>query len=122
LVLPVIEAWQQAIELAAAVPISALTGDGVDLLVNELRDRLPEHPPLFPADDWAQVSERFLAAEIVREKLFHLTEQEIPYSSSVEIEKFDETEREESDLVRIYAVIYVERPSQKGIVIGKGGE
>ena len=122
LVLPVIQAFSDAVELATAVPLSALTGDGVPELLDEIRARLPEHPPLFPEDEWAQVSERFLVQEIVREKVFHLTEQEIPYSTFVEVERFDESERETADIVRIYAKIIVERSSQKGIVIGKGGE
>jgi len=122
LVLPVIDAFGQRVPLAAAVPISALTGDGVQELMDELRTRLPEHPPLFPQEQWTEASERFLVAEIIREKIFHLTEQEIPYSAFVEIEKFDEEERDTQSLVRIYAKIVVERSSQKGIVIGKGGE
>ncbi len=122
LVLPVIEALTQRVPLAAAVPISALTGDGVDALVGELRSLMPIHPPLFPVEHWTEASERFLAAEIIREKIIHLTEQEIPYSTFVEIEKFDEEERDTQGMVRIFAKIVVERPTQKGIVIGKGGE
>jgi GTP-binding protein Era len=123
LVLPVIDAVRQRLQVAAAVPVSALTGDGVAALLSEIRDILPEHPPLFPADQWTEVSERFLVAEIVREKIFHLTEQEVPYSTAVEVIKFDETEREsENPIVRIFADVIVERPSQKGILIGKGGE
>ncbi|TNE85509.1 MAG: GTPase Era [Deltaproteobacteria bacterium] len=122
LVLPVIAAISEAVDLLAAIPISALTGDGVDVVLDEIASRLPEHPPMFPEDEWAQVSERFLVAEVIREKLFHLTEQEIPYASFVEIEQFDESARETENLTKIYAKIFVERPSQKGIVIGKKGE
>ncbi len=123
LVLPVIDAVQQRIKLAAAVPVSALTGDGVPGLMKEIRGLLPEHPPLFPTDTWTQVSERFLVSEIVREKIFHLTEQEVPYSTAVEVVQFNEEEREsEKPIVRIYADIIVERSSQKGILIGKGAE
>jgi GTP-binding protein Era len=122
LLLPVIEAFHKRIKLVASVPISALTGDGVDELVAELRGLLPGNPPMFPTDQWTEHSERFLVAEIIREKVFHLTEQEIPYSTFVDIEKFDEEERESQSLVRIFARVVVERPSQKGIVIGKGGE
>ena len=78
---------------------------------------LPEGPPLFPEEMVTDLPERFLAAEIVREKVFNLTEQEVPYATAVEVEDW----REEERLVRIYATIYVERPSQKGIVIGQGG-
>jgi GTP-binding protein Era len=122
LVLPVIDAIQKRIDIAAAVPISALTGDGVTPLVKEIRQLLPEGPQLFPEDEWTQVSERFLVAEVVREKIFHLTEQEVPYATFVDIVKFDESERQTNNIVRIYADVVVERGSQKGIVIGRGGE
>ncbi|TVQ87478.1 MAG: GTPase Era [Deltaproteobacteria bacterium] len=123
LILPVLRALAEKVPNAAIVPLSALTGDNLDALLGELRQVLPEHPPLYPQDEWAQVSERFLVAEIIREKLFHLTEQEIPYASFVEIERFDESGREgPRPLVKIYSRIVVERDSQKGIVIGKGGE
>jgi GTP-binding protein Era len=120
-VLPVIDAIQHKIELAAAIPMSALQGDGIEVLKKELLGLLPEGPPLYPADHWTDVSERFLAAEVLREKIFHLTEQEIPYASYVDIESFDESQRETKNLVSIAAVVVVERPQQKGIVIGKGG-
>jgi GTP-binding protein Era len=123
LVLPVIDAFRTKLELKAAIPISALTGDGVDLLMTAIRDVLPEHPPLFPQEQWTQLSERFLCAEIVREKIFHLTEQEVPYACAVEILTFDESEREgENGIVKIQADIIVERPSQKGIVVGHQGD
>lgn len=122
LVLPVIEALSAAVPLAAAVPLSALTGDNVPALIEEIRQRLPVHPPMFPTDQWTELSERFLAAEVIREKLFHLTSQEIPYATFVEIEQFDETDRDgPRGITRVYAKIVVERDSQKGIVIGKGG-
>jgi len=122
LLLPVVDAVRQRLPIVAAIPVSALTGDNVPTLLEELRRTLPVAPALFPADEWAQVSERFLVAEIVREKVFHLTEQEIPYATHVDVRQFDETERETNGLVRIYADVVVERESQKGIVIGKGGE
>lgn len=122
LLLPVIDEVRREVPLAAAIPLSALTGDGVAELLAEIRTLLPPGPPLFPEDEWTQVTERFLVAEIVREKIFHLTEQEVPYSAFVEIVKFDETERDSRNFVRIYADVLVERPSQKAIVIGRGGE
>lgn len=122
LVLPVIDAFSRRLTLGAAVPISALTGDGVPALIGEVRSRLPDHPPLYPQDRWTDVSERFLVAEIVREKIFHLTEHEVPYATAVDVVKFDESTRESDQLVRIFADVIVERPSQKGILIGKGGE
>jgi GTP-binding protein Era len=123
LVLPVIDAFRGKLKLIAAVPVSALTGDGVDRLLEAVRDALPEHPALFPADAWTQLSERFLCAEILREKVFHLTEQEVPYACAVEILTFDESAREgENGLVTIHADLIVERPSQKGILVGHQGE
>jgi GTP-binding protein Era len=122
LLLPVFEAVSRRLRIVAAIPISALTGDNVPSLVDELRKNLPVAPALFPTDEWAQVSERFLVAELVREKVFHLTEQEIPYATHVDVRQFDESERESNGLVRIFADVVVERESQKGIVIGKGGE
>ena len=77
---------------------------------------------LYPKDEWAQVTERFLVEETIREKVFHLTSKEIPYSTCVEVRSFDESERESNDIVRIHADVIVERDSQKGIVIGKGAE
>ncbi|HHO51918.1 MAG TPA: GTPase Era [Deltaproteobacteria bacterium] len=125
LLLPVIEAVTQQLEIAAAIPVSALTGDGVPGLLDEVTRLLPPSPPLFPPEDWAQVTERFLVSEIVREKIFHLTEQEVPYATHVVVRQFDESARGEGDgrgLVRIFADVVVERESQKGIVIGRGGE
>lgn len=123
LVLPVMAALSERLPDAQIIPISALTGDNVNLVVDVLRGLLPEHPPLYPPDAWTEVTERFLVAETVREKIFHLTEQEVPYATFVEVEKFDESEREaKKPIIRIYCRIVVERPSQKGILIGKGGE
>ncbi len=124
LVLPVIDAFRTRLpNLVAAIPMSALNGDGVAALLDEVRNHLPEHPPLFPEEHWTDHTERFLCAEIIREKIIHLTEQEIPYSTFVEIEQFDEADRAaKNPIVRVHAVVVVERGSQKGIVIGKGGE
>jgi GTP-binding protein Era len=101
------------------VPLSALQGDGLPALVGEIVARLPEAPPLYPEEQLTDRTERFLVAEIVRERLFHHTGEEIPYAVAVVVEEFDERRRPE--LLTIRVVIYVERPSQKGIVIGKGG-
>jgi len=120
--LPLMAAIAQHLPGAEIVPISALTGDGVDALVDLWAAGLPEGPALFPEDQIMDGSERFLVSELIREKLFRLTEQEIPYSTAVEIETFDESQREdEKPRVEIFARILVERDSQKGIVIGKGG-
>lgn len=96
--------------------ISCITGTGIDVLMNEIYKALPEGPPFFPDDILTDATERFLCAELIREKVFLLTQKEIPYSTAVEIEQF-----KEGDIIRISAVIHVERSSQKGIVIGKGG-
>ena len=122
LVLPVFAAVSERLETAACIPVSALTGDGVPQVMQELFGLLPEGPALFPAEEWTQVSERFLVAEIVREKLFHLLAKEIPYATFVEVMEFDESQRETDNRVRILCDIIVERQSQKGIVIGKRGE
>ncbi|MEO0605963.1 MAG: GTPase Era, partial [Myxococcota bacterium] len=122
LLLPVIEAVTKTVSVTAAVPTSALTGDGVDTLLGALASALPEGPPLFDPDDWTQATERFLVSEIIREKIFHLTEQEVPYSTHVVVRQFDETQRDGTPrnpgIVRIYADIVVEKESQKGIIIG----
>ncbi len=117
--LPLLEYYHTLRPEAPAVPIAALTGDGLTHLLNEIVDRLPASPPLFPTDLLTDQTERFLAAEFIRERVFHHTSQEIPYAAAVKIEEFDETQRPR--LVKIRAVIYVERDSQKAIIIGKKG-
>lgn len=122
--LPLMEAWSGETEFQAIVPVSALEGDGVDSLVREVRESLPVHPPLFPKDQLADQSERFVAAEIIREKVFRLCRKEIPYHVAVEVEQFEEqdvTEGGDRGRVEIHARIIVARQSQKAIVIGKGG-
>jgi GTP-binding protein Era len=120
LLLPVISALAQT-TAGEVVPVSGLTGDGVDVLLGRVAALLPEGQPRFGPDEWTPLSERFLAAEIIREKAFHLTEQEVPYSVAVVVNAFDESERAEGR-VRIQADIVVERDSQKGILIGRGAE
>lgn len=105
---------------AAYVPVSALNGDGAELVVKELKALLPEGDPLFPEDVITDLSERFLVGELIREKVFRLTGQEVPYSSAVTIDQFLEPE-DESRPIAISATIHVERDSQKGIIIGKRG-
>jgi GTP-binding protein Era len=121
--LPVIDAYRGLHPWAEVVPFSALTGEGVDRLLEALVPHLPEaEAPLFPPDVLTDQAERQLAAEYVREQLMLQTRDEIPYATAVEVEEFDESERRErGGLVRISAVIWVERDSQKAIVIGKGG-
>jgi GTPase len=121
--LPVIAAYKDLHAWTEIVPFSGLTGENVDRLVEAIAAHLPESDaPLFPPDVLTDQAERQLAAEYVREQVMLLTRQEIPYAAAVTVEEFDESERREGGgLVRISAVISVERESQKAIVIGKGG-
>lgn len=119
-ILPVIEAWKDLHPFAAIVPLSALKNQGTEDLVAALTALLPEGPPLFPKDQLMDSTERFVVSEIIREKLFHNLSQELPYSVAVVIDRFREDE--ETGRVEIVASILVERSSQKGIVIGKGGQ
>ena len=117
--LPVLQAYHQLWPDAPLVPVSALMGDGLDDLIAEILKLLPEAPPLYPEDLGTDVTERFLVAELIRERLFHHTGEEIPYATAVQVQEFDESRR--PDLVRLRAVIFLERDSQKAIVIGKKG-
>ena len=111
--------WKEQLPNAAEVlPISALNAFGTDGVLALVLERLPVHPPYYPKDELTDKPERFFAAEMVREKIFKLYKKEIPYSCEVVIEEF----KEEEDIIRIRGIIYVERNSQKGIVIGQGGE
>lgn len=120
LLLPMIDAYAQLYPFTAVIPISALSGDGVEELKREILTLLPMGPRLFPEDMPTDVTERFLCGEIIREKVFLLTGQEIPYSTAVLVDSFKGDESK--NLTTIHATIVVERDSQKGIVIGKGGE
>lgn len=117
--LPIIERYKEYMEFQAVVPVSALLGDGVNELLNEIINLLPEGPNYYPEDYLTDQPERFLAAELVREKIFRLTHQEVPYAVAVTIEKF--TEDEERNRIEIEATVHVERDSQKAIIIGKQG-
>jgi GTP-binding protein Era len=119
--LPVVEAYAETLGSEDLVPLSALERDGLDRLVDTLFARLPRSPMLYPKDMLSDQAERFLAAEIVREKVILATRQELPYSVAVQVEEWEEP-RVEGKALRIGALIHVERKSQKGIVIGKGGE
>jgi len=116
--LPLIDAYQKAFEFAAIVPISALKGNGCEELVEEILRALPEGEPHFPEDQVTDQPERFLAAEIVREKAIKAMYHELPYALAVMVEQFEETPR----LVRIQATMHVERDSQQKILIGHKGE
>jgi len=117
--LKLIDEWTHAFDFKAVVPISARHGEQVEDLLSAMENLLPEGPPFFPEDTLTDVPERFIAAEMIREKVFRLTGQEIPYSTAVTIDSFKEEKK--GALVRIYATIHIERDSQKGIIIGKQG-
>jgi len=118
--LPLMESYQGRMDFHAVVPISALTGDGVAELLKEMVSLLPEGPQFYPEEYVTDQPERFFVAELVREKIFHLTHEEIPYATAVSIDKF--TEIPERNRVEIDATINVERSTQKAIIIGKGGQ
>ena len=117
--LKLIDKWTHAFDFKAVVPISARHGEQVEELLSAMENLLPEGPPFFPEDTLTDAPERFIAAEMIREKVFRLTGQEIPYSTAVTIDSFKEEKK--GALVRIYATIHIERNSQKGIIIGKQG-
>lgn len=117
--LQLIDLWSKAYPFAEIIPISATQGAQVPELIGLLENLLPEGPPYFPEDMITDMPERFVAAEMIREKIFQLTGQEIPFSTAVTIESF--SEEPDRGLVSIHAAIHVERESQKGIIIGKGG-
>jgi len=121
--LPLIDRWRREHEWTEVYPVSALTGENVEGLLDAVARHLPEGPPLFPEDQWTDVPERDLSSELVREQILHQTEQEVPYSAAVVVEEFDESERAVGPrgLTRISATVLVERDSQKAILIGRGG-
>jgi len=116
--LPLIDAFAKAFPFAALVPISALKGAGCDELLREILQNLPEGEPFFPEDQITDQPERFLAGEIIREKAIDLTYHEVPHALAVVVDKFVE----EPKILRIHATLYVERDSQKKILIGHKGE
>jgi GTP-binding protein Era len=116
--LPLIEAYTKEREFAEVIPISALTGDGLDILLDKIFEHLPEGPPLYPEDALTDQPERVIVAEMVREKILQVTGEELPYVTAVATERWEESE----GVPRIYCVIYVERASHRAIVIGRGGQ
>jgi len=116
--LPMIDRYSKAGNFQEIIPVSALTGENLDIVVEQIFKHLPEGPMFYPADQISDQQERAIAAEMIREKLIVSTEEEMPYSTAVVIDKFEEDEK----LHRIYASIFVERDSQKAIVIGKAGQ
>jgi GTP-binding protein Era len=116
--LPIIAQYKDLYNFAEIVPISALSGNNVTTLLDQIIRYLPEGPQYYPADQVTDHPEQFVCAELIREKILHLTREEIPHSIAVQIE---DMKVQENGLVRISAVIFVERDSQKGIIIGKQG-
>jgi GTP-binding protein Era len=120
-----VEYWHRVLSEATIFPISAQQKFGTDQLFTAIREALPECPPFFPKDQLTDKSSRFFVDEMIREKILLNYDKEIPYSVEVEVETFHDEEPDEQHpegMIRIGAVIYVERDSQKGIIIGKGGK
>lgn len=117
--LPLIEDYSSVMEFKEVFPISATEGNNVDHLLQALEDVMPEGPQYFPKDQITDHPEYFIVSELIREKVLMLTREEVPHSVAVVVENM---ERDENDKIRIHAVIIVERDSQKGIIIGKGGK
>ncbi len=120
-ILACMDAWRQMADFAAILPVSALTGDGLEDLLAELREYTFESPHFFPADATSDQTEQTIAAEVVREKMLRLLRQEIPHGIAVAIERLAERETEKGTILDIDAYIYCERESHKGMVIGKKG-
>ncbi|MEW6614270.1 MAG: GTPase Era [Thermodesulfobacteriota bacterium] len=117
--LPLIDQFSKLYDFKSIIPISALSGEGVCQLIEDIEGLLPFGPKYFPEEMITDLPERFIVAEIIREKIFRLTSQEIPYSVAVVIDDFKERENENTIFIR--ATIHVEKPSQKGILIGRKG-
>ncbi len=119
-IIEIIESYKDELEFSDIVPISALQGNNVDSLLKVIESHLPEGPMYYPKDRVTDHPEHFIVSELIREKALHLTEQEIPHSIGVEVTKMKS--ENEGEKVHVQATIYVERDSQKGMVIGKGGK
>ncbi len=117
--LKVIEKWSTKYHFDVIVPISATEGTQIEELIGAMESFLPQGPPYFPEDAVTDLTERFIAAEMIRESVFRLTGEEIPYATAVTVDSF--TEEKNGKLVKIEATIHIERASQKGIIIGKEG-
>lgn len=121
--LPLLEHYNQKFEFAHIIPISALTTDGVPVLLEQIETYLPIGPHYFPEDQLSDLPERFFIAETVREKIMLLTQREIPYAAAVVVEEFEKRQTNKSDdILYIRAIVYAERQTQKQIIIGTGGK
>jgi GTP-binding protein Era len=119
MLLSLIDKWANEYPFEAIIPISAILGDQIEELLEVMEDLLPEGPLYYPEETLTDLPERFITAEMIREKVFRLTGHEIPYSTAVTVDSFSEEKKDA--LVKIHATIHVERASQKGIIIGKSG-
>jgi GTPase len=119
--LPIMQRYSNEYGFLELIPLSALTRENLDLLVDNIFRYLPEGPPLFEPDQFTDRTERFLTSELIREKILARTREELPYSTGVVVRTFDESKRAGKDLVLIGADILVEKKSQQGIILGKGG-
>lgn len=117
--LPLIDQYRHQLSFSEVVPISALMGNNTQTLIDVIFNHLPEGPQYYPADQVTDHPERFIVAELIREKVLQLTREEVPHSVAVIVEEMKK--RENKELVDVHATIYTERPSQKGILIGKKG-
>ena len=121
--LPIFEDYSQKFEFAHIIPISALTADGIPVLLEQIETYLPLGPHYFPEDQLSDLPERFFIAETVREKIMLMTQREIPYASAVVVEEFEKRQTNKSgEILYIRAIVYAERQTQKQIIIGKGGK
>jgi GTP-binding protein Era len=116
--LPLIAAYTAERQFDEVIPVSAMTGDGAETLIKKIFDYLPEGPLLYAEDELTDQAERAIVAEMVREKILRATSEELPYVTAVVTEKWEESE----DITRIHCLIYVEKPSHRAIIIGRGGE
>jgi GTP-binding protein Era len=117
--LPIIESYKEKYDFKEIVPISALEGNNVERLLDQIKSFLPEGPQYYPADQVTDHPERFIITELIREKALHLIREEIPHSLAVVLDKMER--REDKDIINVMATVIVERDSQKGIIIGKQG-
>lgn len=117
--LPLMDFYSRQHNFYSIIPVSALLGDGVRELLDKIVEALPEGPMYFPEDHITDLPERFIVSELIREQIFNLTHKEVPYSTYVSVERFEDNP--DRDITVIEATIHVEKDSQKGIVIGKGG-
>lgn len=121
--LPIFENFSEKFEFDDMIPISAKTGDGVSVLLEQVSSYLPSGPLYFPEDQLSDLPERFFISETVREKIMLITQREVPYASAVVVEEFEKRQRRNTEeIIYIRAIVYTEKQTQKQIIIGKGGK